>query len=191
MQQQQTYNLTEGKVSTLILKFFFPVFFSNMLQQIYNVADTVIVGKGLGDNALAAVGNMSSLTYFVIGFSNGLAGGFSIIFAQHYGANKYEDLRRSIASAMKLCLVITITLTIGSIVALKPVLKLMQTSKLIIDDSLTYGYVIFGGLIVTIGYNLCGAILRSLGDSKTSFCAYAFRCARNGYSCYGYYIICI
>ena len=74
MQQQQTHNLTEGKVSKLILKFFFPIFFTNMLQQIYNVADTVIVGKGLEDNAPAAVGNMSSLTYFVIGFSNGLAG---------------------------------------------------------------------------------------------------------------------
>jgi len=171
MQQQQTYNLTEGNVSKLILRFFFPIFFTNMLQQIYNVADTVIVGKGLGDNALAAVGNMSSLTYFVIGFSNGLAGGFSIVFAQHYGANKYDDLRRSIASAIKLCLVITIVLTTGSIVALKPVLQLMQTSELIIGDSLTYGYVIFGGLIVTIGYNLCGAILRSLGDSKTPFIA--------------------
>ena len=126
MQQQQTYNLTEGNVSKLILRFFFPIFFTNMLQQIYNVADTVIVGKGLGDNALAAVGNMSSLTYFVIGFSNGLAGGFSIVFAQHYGANKYHDLRRSIASAIKLCLVITIVLTTGSIVALKPVLQLMH-----------------------------------------------------------------
>jgi len=168
---QQTYDLTEGKVSKLILKFFFPIFLTNMLQQLYNVADTVIVGKGLGDNALGAVGNMSSLTYFVIGFSNGLTGGFSIIFAQYYGAKKYDALRRSIATAIKLCFMITVGLTAGSIIALRPVLNLLQTSSLIIDDSLTYGYVIFGGLIVTIGYNLCGAILRSLGDSKTPFIA--------------------
>lgn len=86
----QTYDLTEDKVSKLILRFYFPMLFTNMLQQIYTVADTVIVGKGLGDNALAAVGNMSSLTFWVMGFSMGLANGFSVSIAQSYGARDYR-----------------------------------------------------------------------------------------------------
>ena len=74
----QTYDLTRGKTSSVILTFFFPMFFTNMLQQLYTVADTAIVGKGLGDNALASVGNMSSLTFLIIGFSLGISNGFSV-----------------------------------------------------------------------------------------------------------------
>ena len=79
----QTYDLTRGNPTKLILTFFFPMLFTNMLQQIYSIADTAIVGKGLGDDALAAVGNMSSLTFLVIGFSIGLTNGFSILTAQY------------------------------------------------------------------------------------------------------------
>lgn len=115
MQQQQTYNLTEGKVSKLILKFFFPIFFTNMLQQIYNVADTVIVGKGLGDNALAAVGNMSSLTYFVIGFSNGLGVAFT---SQNYGAGKYKRIREGLKVSL---IIVTIAyVVLGAAMVLIP-----------------------------------------------------------------------
>mgnify|MGYP003500154068 FL=1 len=82
----QTYDLTQEKVSKLILRFYFPLLFTNMLQQIYTVADTIIVGKGLGDQALAAVGNMSSLSFLIMGFSMGLTNGFSVSIAQSYGA---------------------------------------------------------------------------------------------------------
>lgn len=167
----QTYDLTYGKVSTLILKFFFPMLFTNMLQQVYTVADTAIVGKGLGDNALAAVGNMSSLTFFIIGFSMGLANGFSVLIAQNYGAKKYEALRKTIASSVKLSFIITLLLTAASMIFLRPILVMLQTDSAIINDSLTYGYIIFGGLITTIAYNLCACVLRALGDSKTPFIA--------------------
>ena len=79
-------DLTKGNVTGLILKFYFPMLLTNVLQQLYNIADVAIVGKGLGDNALAAVGNMSSLTFLIIGFSMGLANGFSVITAQSFGA---------------------------------------------------------------------------------------------------------
>lgn len=168
---KQTVNLTEGKVFPLIIKFFFPIFLTNMLQQIYNIADTIIVGKGIGDNALAAVGNMSSLTFLVVGFSSGLSSGFSILLAQHYGAEKYDDLRKTLASSIKLSAAISLVLTVGSVLILKPVLIMMQTSSVIMKDSLIYGYVIFLGLTATIAYNLCACILRALGDSKTPFIA--------------------
>ncbi len=168
---KQTVNMTEGKVSSLILRFFFPIFLTNMLQQVYNIADTIIVGKGIGDNALAAVGNMSSISFLIVGFSSGLTSGFSILLAQHYGAGNYNELRKTLASSIKLSVGIATVLTVGSILILKPVLVLMQTSEVIMKDSLIYGYVIFLGLAATIAYNLCACILRALGDSKTPFIA--------------------
>jgi len=167
----KTYDLTKGKVSSIILKFFFPMLFTNMLQQLYTIADTAIVGKGLGDNALAAVGNMSSLTFLIIGFSLGLSNGFSVSIAQNYGAKNYTQMKKAIASSVKLSFVIAILLTTISVVFLNPVLIMLQTDKSILKDSLIYGYIIFGGLASTIAYNLCACILRALGDSKTPFIA--------------------
>ncbi|SFW33832.1 MATE family efflux transporter [Ruminococcus flavefaciens] len=164
-------DLTQGKVSSLILKFYFPMLLTNMLQQMYNIADTAIVGKGLGDNALAAVGNMSSLTFLIFGFSMGLANGFSVITAQSFGAKDYSKLRRSVASSAMLCFIIAAALTALSTAFLKPVLHLLRTDEAIMHDGLVYGYFIFGGLIATIAYNLCSCILRALGDSKTPFVA--------------------
>lgn len=167
----QTYDLTEGNYRTQILKFFFPMFLTNMLQQIYSIADTAIVGKGLGDNPLAAVGNMSSLCFLIIGFSIGLTNGFTIKTAQYFGAGNREKLRHSIASAILLSIIIAVMLTGFSVIFLKAILVKLQTPDLILSDSLTYGYIIFGGLAVNIAYNLCASILRALGDSKTPFYA--------------------
>ena len=168
---EQTNDLTRGKVLPQIMRFYFPMFFTNMLQQLYNIADTAIVGKGLGDNPLAAVGNMSSLSFLIVGFSVGLANGFCIPIAHSFGAKDYTRLRKTTASAIKLSVFLTAILTLVSLVYLEDVLILLQTSPLIIKDSLIYGYIIFGGLITTIAYNLCAGILRSLGDSNTPFLA--------------------
>ena len=78
-----TRNLTSGNVNKIIFTFFMPLLFTNLMQQIYSFADTAIVGKGLGDASLAAVGNMSSLTFLIIGFSMGMTNGFSILIAQN------------------------------------------------------------------------------------------------------------
>lgn len=167
----QTYDLTKGRVSRVILSFYFPMLFSNLLQQVYTMADTAIIAKGLGDNATAAVGNMSSLTFLIIGFSMGLTNGFSVTIAQRYGAKDYDGLRRAIASAIKLAVGITVLLTAGSVIFLRDILELLKTDPRIMPDSLLYGYIIFGGLVATIAYNLCGAVLRALGDSKTPLLA--------------------
>ena len=120
-------DLTNGKVSSLILKFYFPMLLTNMLQQMYNIVDTAIVGKGLGDNALAAVGNIGSLTFLIFGFSMGLANGFSVITAQSFGAKNYSKLRRSVASSILLCIIIALVLTAFSTSFLKPILLLLRT----------------------------------------------------------------
>ena len=167
----QTYDLTRGKVTPLILKFFFPMFLTNMLQQIYLIADTAIVGKGLGDNALAAVGNMSSLNFLVIGFSMGLANGFSVSIAKEFGAKNYDNLRRSIASSVILSVIVAVILTAFSTLFLPEFFEIIRTDPSILNDSLTYGYIMFGGLTATIAYNICSSVLRALGDSKTPFIA--------------------
>ncbi len=167
----QTYDLTNGKVSRLVLTFYFPMLFTNLLQQVYTMADTAIIAKGLGDDATAAVGNMASLTFLIIGFSLGLTAGFSVTIAQNYGAKDYAGLRRAIASSIKLAVGITVLLTLFSVVFLKDILLLLKTDSKILNDSLLYGYIIFGGLVSTIAYNMCASVLRALGDSKTPLIA--------------------
>ena len=123
---EQTQDLTQGKVLPQILRFYFPMFFTNMLQQVYNIADTAIVGKGLGDDQLAAVGNMASLCFLIVGFSVGLANGFCVPIAHNFGARDYKLLRKSTASAISLSLVLTIVLTIVSLIFLDDILILYK-----------------------------------------------------------------
>lgn len=144
---------------------------TNLLQQIYSVADTAIVGKGIGDNALGAVGNLASLSFFIIGFSMGITNGFAVIIGQHYGADDKKNLKKAVAMSIELSGIIAIMLTIVGCIILKPIVLLMRTDKVILNECLTYGYIIFAGLIVTIAYNLFSGILRSLGDSRTPFIA--------------------
>ncbi len=164
-------DLTKGKVSSVLLRFFFPMLFTNLLWQLYNFADTAIVGKGLGDNALAAVGNMSSMILLVTGFSQGITNGFSVVIAQDFGSKNMSALKKSIAASIRLSLILSAILTVLSIIFLKSVLIAIKTDDIILKDSLIYGYIIFGGLTATMAYNLCSCILRALGDSKTPFIA--------------------
>ncbi len=162
-----TIDFTTGDPKKLILRFFFPLLLTNALQQLYSFADTAIVGKGLGDNALAAVGNMSSLCFLIVGFSAGLSNGFSILVAQNFGEKDFAKLRNTLAHAIELAVGITVLLTLFSMTFLRTILRLMQTDPSIMEDSLRYGYILFGGLFATISYNMCAGILRSLGDSRT------------------------
>ncbi|MBR3630292.1 MAG: MATE family efflux transporter [Oscillospiraceae bacterium] len=166
-----TIDFTQGKASCVILQFFFPMLATGMLQQFYSFADTAIVGRGLGDNALAAVGNMSSLCFLIVGFSIGLSNGFAVLVAQSFGEKNDVLLRRTLSAILRLAVILTAVLTVVSIVFLKPVLLLLQTDPDILGDSLVYGYILFGGLAATILYNMSSGVLRSLGDSKTPLAA--------------------
>ncbi len=167
----KTTDLTKGSITSSILGFYFPMLLTNMLQQLYTVVDTAIVGKGLGDDKLGAVGNMSSLTFLIFGFATGLANGFSVIISQSFGARNADRLRKSVAATVKLFIFFSVVLTALSVGFLPNLLTLIQTDASIMKDGLIYGYIIFGGLTVTLSYNLCSGILRALGDSKTPFFA--------------------
>ena len=160
-------DFTKGNTTRLILAFFGPLLLTSMLQQLYNFVDTLIVGKGLGDNALAAVGNMGSIFFLVVGFSMGLSNGFSILIAQSFGAKNFPKLCRNLATTIQLSTVITVVLTALSVIFLPGALRLLNTDEAIMPDSLKYGYVILGGLAASILYNVSSSVLRSLGDSKT------------------------
>ncbi len=166
MKSRET-DFTTGKPSSLILSFYWPLLMTSMLQQFYNFADTWIVGKGLGDNALAAVGNMGSLFFLIVGFSFGIANGFGVLIAQSYGAGNMEALKHRMAGVIELGIVISLLLSAFSVAFLPHALRLLQTDEIIMGDSLKYGYIIFGGLSTGICYNISAAVLRALGDSKT------------------------
>ncbi len=133
------YDLTNGKIASRMLSFFFPMLLTNLLQQVYSFADSAIVDKGLGDDALGAVGNLSSLILLIIGFSTGLTNGFSVIIAQKYGAKQQTALRKALALSVKISVILTVILTIAGCLLLKPILLIMQTDTLILRDSLIYG----------------------------------------------------
>lgn len=164
-------DMTTGKISNIILAFYFPLFITNMLQQLYTFVDATIVGKGLGRDSLAAVGNMGSISFLIIGFSIGLANGFSVLIAQSFGARDFEGLRQRIGAVIKLAGFVSIMLTAISVGGLRVLLQLLQTDQSIIGESLIYGYILFGGLVFTISYNMSACILRAFGDSRTPLTA--------------------
>ena len=179
IQMDHTNDLTKGRVTEKMLGFFFPMLLTNLLQQIYSVADTAIVGRGLGDNALGAVGNLSSLSLLITGFSMGVTGGFAVIIAQNFGAGDAAAVSKSVAVSVRLSAILTVILTAAGCLLLRPVLLLMRTDPVILKDSLIYGYIIFGGSFATIAYNLLSGVLRSVGDSKTPFIAIMISSAVN------------
>lgn len=172
-------DMTVGKVSESILGFFFPMLCANLLQQIYSVADLAVVGKGIGDNAVAAVGIIAAVSLLIIGFSMGLTNGFSVIIAQSCGSGDHSKMRKTVWQSVKLCAIIALILTALSLIFIKNILSIMQTAPLILSDTLLYGRIIFGGLAITVSYNLCSGILRAIGDSKTPFKAIIISSAIN------------
>ncbi len=165
--QKKVTDFTTGSPAKHILKFYWPLLMTSMLQQIYNFVDMMIVGKGLGDNALASVGNMGSLFFLIVGFSFGLANGFGVLVAQSFGGKRYDELRHRLAGTIQLAVVLAIILTTFSINFLPYALRLLQTDEVLMTDCLKYGYIIFGGISTAICYNISSAVLRALGDSKT------------------------
>ena len=137
MRSRET-DFTTGKPSQLILSFYWPLLMTSMLQQFYNFADTWIVGQGLGDNALAAVGNMGSLFFLIVGFSFGIANGFGVLIAQSYGAGNIEALKHRMAGVIELGILISVLLSAFSVAFLPHALRLLQTDEIIMADSLKY-----------------------------------------------------
>lgn len=159
--------MTHGSPLKLILGFCFPMLLGNLFQQLYSMVDTVIVGKCVSLDALAAVGSTGSISFLVIGFTMGITSGSCILPAQLFGAGNYSQMRKTIAHAIYLCIMTTAVLTALSVSLCYPLLQLMQTPEDVIGLAYDYIVVIFIGIGVTMAYNLMAGILRAMGDSKT------------------------
>lgn len=159
--------MTTGNPVKLILFFSIPLLIGNVFQQFYSMVDTIIVGRYVEVQALAAVGVTGSLSFLILGFTFGLTGGFSVIIAQRFGANDEDGLRKSVATSTILSIISTIIITLASMLSAKPVLSLMNTPDDIINDATIYIIIIYAGTCATVFYNMIAGILRSLGDSKT------------------------
>lgn len=139
----------------------------NLFQQFYNIADSIVAGKFIGVNALAAIGSTGSLMFFVTGWLNGLSSGFAIIVAQMFGAKKYDRMRHYVAMSVYLMVLFSLTMTVGFGIANKPILRLMNSPDEVFGDVSAYMRIIYAGLLVTGAYNTLAAFLRALGDSKS------------------------
>lgn len=160
-------DMTKGSPLSLILTFSLPLMVGNIFQQMYTVVDTIVVGRVLGVDALAALGATDWLYWMVLGMIQGVTQGFGILMAREFGAKQYESLRRVIGNAVSLsalCAAVLLALGQG---ASEPVLRLLDTPPEIMGDSLTYLRIMLAGIPVVMAYNLLACILRALGDGRS------------------------
>lgn len=158
-------DLINGSITSSMLRFALPLMLGNLLQQCYNIADTLIVGRVLGAEALAAVGSSYALIVFVTSIFIGLSMGCSAVFSMQYGASDMEGLRHSIFSSVLLVGGVTVLLNVSSLLFLSPIIELLQTPGEL--QSLVYDYlfIVFLGMIPVCIYNFYAFLLRSVGNS--------------------------
>lgn len=167
MASNTTKDMTTGSSMKLILGFAVPLLMGMLFQQVYSLVDTIIVGRFLGVNALAAVGATGSINFLIIGFCLGLCNGFALPVAQRFGAKDYDGLRKYVGNSAVLSVIVGGTITVFTVVFCRNILQIMDTPADIIDLSYNYIVVIFAGIPATLLYNILSSHLRSLGDSVT------------------------
>lgn len=160
-------DMTSGSPIKLIVSFALPLMIGNIFQQMYTVVDTMVVGKALGVDALAALGATDWLYWMMLGMVQGVTQGFGILMSREFGAKQYESLRRVTGSAVVLSVISAVILVVlGQLIA-RPVLQMLHTPAEIMDWSLLYLRIMVMGLPIVMAYNLFATILRSLGDGQT------------------------
>ena len=159
--------MTSGNPTKLIISFMIPLFLGNLFQQFYNIVDSIVAGRFVGVNALAAIGSTTSLMFLVTGLLNGTSSGFAILISQWFGAKDYKAMRRYLAMSIYLMVIIVVVMTVGLSVANEPLLRLMNSPDNLIGDIKSYMAVIYAGLFATGAYNTLAAVLRAVGDSKS------------------------
>ena len=160
-------DLTQGGITTTLLQFTLPMLAGSLLQQCYNIADTLIVGQCIGANALAAVGSAYTLMVFLISILLGLSMGSGTVFSLQYGAGDLSALRRSIYVSFLLIGTVTILLNVAVFLWLDPILRWLQVPYDIYSLMRNYLWIIFWGIVFTFLYNFYAALLRAVGDSVT------------------------
>lgn len=158
-------DMTKGSPVQLITKFIIPLIIGNIFQQLYSMVDTIIVGRFVGVEALAAVGATGSICFLILGFTQGLTTGFTVLTAQRYGAGDLEGMRKSIANAAMLSVLVTLVMTVLSVVCMDWLLTIMNTPQDIYEMAKEYIVIICSGICCSVLYNILASILRAIGNS--------------------------
>ena len=162
-----TNDMTKGNPLKLFIYFTIPLLIGNVFQQLYSMVDTIIVGRFVGVNALAALGACNSMFFLVNGLILGLTSGFSVLVSQKFGAKDEKGVKKAVASNITLTVVLTIIITVIALLIINPLLNMMNTPDSIYNDAKKYITIIYAGIITQTAYNMSAGILRALGDSKT------------------------
>ena len=162
---EKTMDMTKGSIMPKLIRFALPVLLGMLFQRIYNFADVYIVGKFLGDNALAAVSIAGSGMYLLQSIMMGLTTGVSVVIAQYYGANEEQKVAETFVTSIYVAGGSALLITIIGVIGAKPLLYALQTSDDLMQDAWVYLVIIFAGSIGTMLYNWISAVLRSLGNS--------------------------
>lgn len=167
MKVKREHDLTKGSPFALIISFSIPMILGNLLQQLYNFADTMIVGQFLGINALSGVGETGSINFLILGFCMGVCAGFAIPVAQMYGAGDYTALRKYVANIYHLSLWFSVIISVVVSILGRRILMWMGAPDEIIDYAYIYILTIFLGIPITFMYNILAGIIRAIGDSTS------------------------
>ena len=159
-------DLTKGRPLSVLFRFSLPVIGGNLFQLFYTLADTLIVGQTIGENALAAVGATSVFVYFILCFITGMTGGFSIILAHDIGSRREEDAKRNIVASIYISVAMTVIITAVTCIFSKSIIRVMGIPETIAEDAYVYMVIVLAGTGATVLYNLISNILRALGDSR-------------------------
>lgn len=171
MEKSTMTNMTEGKPFKILLRFTIPLLLGYLLQQLYGMIDTIVVGKVLGVDALAGVGSTAAINFLVLGFCTGLCSGFAIPVAQKFGQQDFPGLRRVVANILWLGMGFAAILTLVICVLCRDILIWTHTPADTFQYAYTYIFIVFLGIPTTIFYNAVAGIVRSLGNSRTPLVA--------------------
>ncbi|MGM0375316.1 MAG: MATE family efflux transporter [Bacteroidota bacterium] len=160
-------DLTHGPEGRLILRFAVPLVISNLFQQLYNVVDSIIVGKVLGDQALAAVGASFPIFYTLIAFVIGIGSGATVVISQYFGAKDYHQVKKAIGTIYIFVFFASIVLSLTGIIFSREIFTLLHVGDDVMPEAVSYFSIYMSGLVIFFGFNSTASILRGMGDSKT------------------------
>ena len=159
-------DLTVGSPYSVILSFAIPFFISQLFQQLYNIADSLIVGRYLGTNALAAVSTSGTLIFMLISFFEGAAMGGSVVISRYFGAKDFDRVSKAIHTTLCIAAIATVLLTVIGVGFTPVFLRWMNTDPDVMPEAVSYFRVYFAGAVSLVFYNVCRGIMVAVGDSK-------------------------
>ena len=163
---KNTLLMTQGNIWKLLITFSIPLIIGNLLQQMYNTADSIIVGNFVGSNGLAAVGSGTALINLIIAFAQGASVGAGVVVSQYIGADKKDKIKISVHTSICISIILGLILSLLGIFASPSLLIMMKTPKVVLKSSILYLQIYCGGLIFNVIYNMATGILNAAGNSK-------------------------